>query len=298
MKKSLKFAACIVAAAGLFGACGDKGDVMNKLKKEGFTEANPSMYYKVTEEATDGKTIAQGDIVLGTITFRFNDSILEQVEKESSICMAQPSQHELDFSHLMIGRHVGEHISVAVLADSLAHTMGGAQRMQNNFPMYTEGNGDAMYYDFVITNAMTEAEYVAKLQNDEAAASEQEAAAREQYLKDNNITAKPSATGLYRIITQEGNGKKVAKGNTVSVHYTGRLLDGTKFDSSLDRNEPISLQVGAGQVIKGWEEGLEGLKEGTKATLIIPSDLAYGQGNGPIPPFSTLVFDVEVVSVK
>ncbi len=296
MKKSLKFAACIVAAAGLFGACGDKGDVMNKLKKDGFTEANPCLYYKVTEEAADGRTIAEGDIVMGTATFRFNDSILNKAEQESPLCMAQPSQNDLDFSGIMAGRHVGDHITVAVIADSVAKQYGPMAMP----PMYQEGNGDAMYYDFVLTNAMTEAEFSAKMQAEAEAARAAETPAREQYLKDNNITAKPSASGLYRIITNEGTGKAVAKGNTVSVHYTGYLLDGSKFDSSVDRGQPFDVTVGAGQVIPGWEEGLVGLKEGSKATLIIPSELAYGErGAGQdIPPFSTIVFDVEIMAIK
>ncbi len=296
MKKSLKFAACIVAAAGLFGACGDKGDVMNKLKKDGFTEVNPCMYYNVTEEAADGRTINQGDIVMGTATFRFNDSVLNEITQEGPICMAQPSQNDLDFSGIMAGRHVGDRITVAVIADSVAKQY-GPQALP---PMYKEGNNDAMYYDFVITNAMTEAEFTAMMQAQAEAARAAEAPAREKYLKDNNITVKPSKTGLYRIITQEGTGKTVAKGNTVNVHYTGYLLDGSKFDSSVDRNQPFPVTVGAGQVIAGWEEGLEGLKEGSKATLIIPSELAYGErGAGQdIPPFSTIVFDVEILSIQ
>jgi peptidylprolyl isomerase len=84
------------------------------------------------------------------------------------------------------------------------------------------------------------------------------------------------------------------------VHYTGRLLDGTKFDSSLDRNEPIEFKLGQGMVIKGWDEGIALLKVGGKALLIIPSNLAYGSrgAGGVIPPFSPLTFEVELVSVQ
>jgi peptidylprolyl isomerase len=84
------------------------------------------------------------------------------------------------------------------------------------------------------------------------------------------------------------------------VHYTGRLLDGTKFDSSLDRNDPIEFKLGQGMVIKGWDEGIALLKVGGKALLIIPSNLAYGSrgAGGVIPPFSPLTFEVELVSVQ
>jgi FKBP-type peptidyl-prolyl cis-trans isomerase len=102
--------------------------------------------------------------------------------------------------------------------------------------------------------------------------------------------------------TQEGTGDRVVKaGDTVSVQYTGKLEDGTKFDSSYDHGgQPFSFTVGAGQVIKGWDEGLLGAKVGEKRTLTIPSDLGYGaNGAGAaIPPNATLIFDVEVVSIK
>ena len=101
---------------------------------------------------------------------------------------------------------------------------------------------------------------------------------------------------------KDGNGGRVAKpGNTLSVHYTGLLGEkGMPFDSSLERGKPIQLTLGAGQVIKGWDIGLEGMQEGEKRRLIIPPALAYGnKGAGDkIPPNSKLVFEVELLSVK
>ncbi len=85
----------------------------------------------------------------------------------------------------------------------------------------------------------------------------------------------------------------------MKVHYTGTLLNGTKFDSSRDRNEPFEFTLGKGQVIKGWDEGIALMNVGGKATLVIPSAIAYGDRDmGTIPPFSTLVFDVELIDVK
>jgi len=107
-------------------------------------------------------------------------------------------------------------------------------------------------------------------------------------------------SGLRYQILQNGSGKKAEKGNNISVHYKGQLIDGTVFDSSYQRKQPIDFQVGIGQVIKGWDEGLQLLKVGDKARLVIPSDLAYGsQGaGGVIPPNATLIFDVELMDVK
>lgn len=107
-------------------------------------------------------------------------------------------------------------------------------------------------------------------------------------------------SGLRYQIIQKGDGTKAEKGKTVSVHYKGQLPDGTVFDSSYKRNEPIDFPLGVGQVIKGWDEGIQLLKVGDKARLVIPSDLGYGsQGaGGVIPPNATLIFDVELMDVK
>ena len=109
-----------------------------------------------------------------------------------------------------------------------------------------------------------------------------------------------TGSGLRYKIIQKGDGKKAEKGNMVSVHYKGQLADGTVFDSSYKRNAPLDFQVGVGQVIPGWDEGICLLNVGDKARLVIPSDLAYGAAGagGVIPPNATLVFDVELMDTK
>ena len=109
---------------------------------------------------------------------------------------------------------------------------------------------------------------------------------------------KKTESGLFYNITKEGTGLSPSKGSKVSVHYKGSLIDGTVFDSSYQRNEPIEFSVGIGQVIKGWDEGIMLLKKGASARFVIPSDLGYGaQGAGAnIPPNSTLIFDVELIN--
>lgn len=112
-------------------------------------------------------------------------------------------------------------------------------------------------------------------------------------------------SGLRILETKIGTGDVAQSGKTVTVNYTGWLYQnggkGSKFDSSLDRNEPFSFTLGAGQVIQGWDQGVAGMKVGGKRTLIIPPDLAYaGQnvGDGQIPPWSTLIFDIELLKVQ
>ncbi len=109
-----------------------------------------------------------------------------------------------------------------------------------------------------------------------------------------------TASGLRYKIIQKGDGPKAEKGKNVSVHYEGALLDGTVFDSSYKRKEPISFQLGVGQVIRGWDEGVGLLKVGDKARFVIPSQLAYGSAGagGVIPPDAILVFDVELIGVR
>ncbi|MBC7383108.1 MAG: FKBP-type peptidyl-prolyl cis-trans isomerase [Bacteroidia bacterium] len=105
-----------------------------------------------------------------------------------------------------------------------------------------------------------------------------------------------TASGLKYRVTELGTGKQVSVGDKVTVHYTGKLTNGTKFDSSKDRNQPFIFKVGEGRVIKGWDEGLALLKIGDKATFVIPPAIGYGeQDMGQIPPNSTLVFDIEVL---
>jgi len=109
---------------------------------------------------------------------------------------------------------------------------------------------------------------------------------------------KTTPSGLKYAILKPGKGDGARKNQPVTVHYTGWLANGTKFDSSRDRNEPLTFVLGVGQVIEGWDEGVLGMKPGEQRQLIIPPDLAYGdEDQGPIPAKSTLTFDVELISL-
>ncbi len=109
-----------------------------------------------------------------------------------------------------------------------------------------------------------------------------------------------TSSGLQYLDLVKGSGREAHVGETASVHYTGWLKDGTKFDSSVDRGQPFSFRLGAGQVIKGWDEGVVGMNIGSKRKLIIPPDLGYGaRGAGRvIPPNATLIFDVELLDLR
>ena len=144
-----------------------------------------------------------------------------------------------------------------------------------------------------------QAAFDALLEGQESRAKEKELAAMEEAMEQINgqyPDAITTATGLKYVVNAEGEGETPAPGAMVKVHYTGKLLDGTKFDSSVDRGTPIDFPVGQGRVIKGWDEALLTMKKGEKRTLIIPASLGYGpSGRGPIPPNATMIFDVELI---
>jgi peptidylprolyl isomerase len=116
-------------------------------------------------------------------------------------------------------------------------------------------------------------------------------------LKELEKGAKETMSGLKFIVRKEGAGPKPVKGAMIKAHYTGKLVDGTKFDSSVDRGQPLEFAVGVGQVIRGWDEALIDMRKGEQRTLIIPPHLGYGEqgAGGVIPPGATLIFEVELV---
>jgi FKBP-type peptidyl-prolyl cis-trans isomerase len=123
------------------------------------------------------------------------------------------------------------------------------------------------------------------------------------YFKKNKIKPLKTASGLYYTIKKKGTGPNAKPRQTVSMNYLGKFLDGNKFDANVDDKfnniRPFSFTLGVGQVIKGWDEGVQLLNNGSRATLYIPSDLAYGpSGRGPIPPSAVLVFEVGVLSIQ
>lgn len=149
-------------------------------------------------------------------------------------------------------------------------------------------------FSFFIAGTSLSAEKTPATEN--VVKGEQAKDAREEALiKDKYPNAIRTSSGLMYIILKEGNGATPTSGALVEVHYTGRLLDGTKFDSSVDRGQRFMFVVGTGSVIKGWDEAFLSMKKGEKRILIIPPGLAYGhKGMGTIPPDATLIFEVEL----
>ncbi len=159
--------------------------------------------------------------------------------------------------------------------------------------------GDDVIIHVRMKNILKKEEYGNQLDENYHSSEEKEMDLLENYLELTNITVEPTESGLYYVPIKKGQGETAKAGDYVTVHYTGSLISGKVFDSSIGKN-PFSFYLGQGRVIQGWEEGIALMKKGEKAKLIIPSKLGYGKrGTGKdILPYSTLVFEVELINIQ
>ncbi len=286
----------IMLALGLITACG----IFNTQK---FDETESGLQYRFHVSTGDEKP-EPGDILSLNMVYSIEDSVLFD-----NMLTGVPVY--LPFIEPQYPGDIFEAISMLSIGDSATFKLDAA-----DFYLYTAGmmempgfvkENSKLSFHIKLLQSMNEAEFAAEEQRmmeeqlaQDMLRSEHEEDLRLEYLAAEGITDAPTASGLYFIEKKRGDGPKVIAGNRVKVHYEGRLLDGTVFDSSYERGDPIDFVIGQGWVIPGWDEGITMMHVGGKATLVIPSHLGYGErGAGPtIPAFSTLVFDVEVVEAK
>lgn len=278
---ALMAAACVFS----FNSCSKhKG---YKLDKE------TGIYYKFHILNEDSVQVQTGDALYMQCQWALKDSILQDFMPIQ--LLVEESRYKNDVNNAFRMMHVGDSATFIFDADTFFYYIGG----ENPF------DEKELYLTFKLNELIPKAEVDAMMQAQEEqynAYMEQARAAEDSTMKDyiakNKIKVAPTESGLYFISKKAGKGAQAVAGQKVAVHYTGKLLDGTKFDSSIDRGEPIEFILGQGQVIPGWDEGISMMKEGEKAVLLIPSKLAYGErGNQVIPPCAPLVFDVELVKV-
>ncbi len=291
MKKQIRMATMIVAGAAMLAACGS-GDM------KGYKQTENGLYYRFEQQDKNAQQVQEGDVLVGEMTIRLDTSVLRtNVGRTERLMPAIPTYDGVLHEGILM-MHLGDKATFAIEADSMAKFMQPNQMP----PMYEKGKGMKFYYEINLQDIVTKDEFAAEQANYEAEMEKARDAEPEliaNYVKENNIKVQPNADGLYVIVKKQGKGTKVAVGRQVAIHYTGRLIDGTVFDSSVG-NEPLSYVVGQMGLIRGWEEGVMGQPEGTQLQLIIPSAMGYGpQGAGQmIPPYSTLIFDLDIVSVK
>lgn len=305
MKKNYIFFA-MAATMMIFAACnhGPKPD------ENGFYTAESGLMYKFIEENKDAKIVQMDDLLEGEMIVYFEgDTLFSNVGHPDIFTRVEDDWFEGGHNEAFLMMHEGDHAVFGISADSVAKFLEPSQMPKGYLP----NQNMRVYYDIHLTHILTkediakrEADYMAEMTKKQAEESDIIA----KYVADNNIKVNPTESGLYVVVNKKGTGKKATKGSKVSVYYAGRLLNGKLFDTNIEsvakeagrqggHFQPFAFTLGQRSVIPGWEEGLMGLNKGSKATLIIPSNLAYGPtgAGNDIPPYSPLVFDVEVVAV-
>ncbi len=251
--------------------------------------------YKFVEKNKKAKQPQIDDFIFLDIDYLINDSLLF----ESKVLN---SDLKINFIAPIYEGDVNEGLALMHEGDSLIFWVDAKNFYDKNMGSVPDFIKEADKIEFRVrmNKVLSPEEDKNQSDNKNKTLKEEEDSKLQAYLSENKITTKPTESGLYFIETEQGRGVRATKGKTVVVHYTGYFLDGTKFDSSKDRNQPFEFELGAGRVIKGWDEGIAMMDVGDKVTLIIPSKLAYGErGAGKsIPPFSTIIFDVELLKIK
>ncbi|CAA0204981.1 peptidylprolyl isomerase [Tenacibaculum maritimum] len=273
-----------------------EGNLENSAKPQGTPYYNGLKFHRVIPDF-----MIQGGCPQGTGTgnpgYKFDDEIHTELKHNApgklSMANAGPGTNGSQFfiTHVptpwLDGKHTvfGNVIEGQEIVDAIAQ-------------------GDDMQVEIIrVGEEATSFNAVEAFRSFEGAREKREAAekAKQKELLDSVAAGyDETPSGLRYKILQNGSGKQATKGANVAVHYKGQLLDGTVFDSSYKRKQPIEFAIGVGQVIAGWDEGIQLLKVGDKARLVIPSHLAYGAAGagGVIPPNATLIFDVELMDVK
>jgi peptidylprolyl isomerase len=294
MKKSiLSMAVMALLMAGTMSACTENSPY------PGYKMTPSGMYYRYLTQ-NEGETAKLGDVIAIDLDYYLmnekGDSLLystSMIPEQAYDLVREPS-FPGDLYEGFTMMHKGDSMSFIMNADSVF-------RRQFHAPVVPEFvTPDAMIrWEVKMKDIMTEEEFMARQAAKEEAAFAEAQQVLDAFIAENGIEATPTESGLIYVCTKPGKGSQPQAGQTVKVHYTGKLLDGTVFDSSVERDEPISIPIGVGRVIPGWDEGISMMKKGEKGILYIPAKLGYGaHGSGPIPPFSNLIFEVELIDFE
>jgi FKBP-type peptidyl-prolyl cis-trans isomerase FkpA len=297
MNIPFKFAIAVLAAASVLGAC-------KKSKFPGYDETKSGLYYKFYKEKSSTQMPKEGDIMNLVMVYKNSkDSVIFDTRQRGGTIKIplQKSTFQGSLEEGFAMMSVGDSASFIISADSLFE-----KTFKDKLPPFIE-KGSYLTFYLKLTDVELKAEAEKKkqeaMEREQAEMAAQKMAEKpmiDKYISENKITAKPTASGLYFIQTAKGKGDKVMSGDSITVKYTGKFMDGKVFDTSDRSPVPVKFVIGVGQVIKGWDEALTMMSVGEKATLVIPSEIAYGEYGmqGAIPPYSPLVFDVEVVATK
>ena len=290
----------IVALALVISSC-------NNSNFKGYEMAENGLHYHFFNQDKDGAKVQIGDGVILHYAFyrQDNDSLIgdsKESSKDGSGYVqfgVSPSTFKGSFEDGLLMMSKGDSAAFIVSADSFFLKTNHMTELPKGIKP-----GSFLKGIFALKEIRTKKE-LEENQKKQMAEQEKlmikykgmEAPLMERFLKEYKINAKPTSSGLYYIEIKKGTGAFPKSTDIVKVHYTGKFLDGKTFDSSIERGEPIEFPLN--QVIKGWTEGLQLMKKGGKAKLILPSSIAYGpNGNEAIHPYAPLTFDVELIDFK
>jgi FKBP-type peptidyl-prolyl cis-trans isomerase len=281
----------VVALSTVFlNACQDQS------KFPGYDETETGLFYKFYTDVDDTLYPQINDFMEVDMIYATEDTVMfdsRDLPKPMQLPMVA-SVHTGDIYEGLAMMNIGDSATFICNADSVLTKLFRFRSIPPELDSV-----EVIYFHVKMKDIMSKDAMDAKREAEMKRLSEEEAGLRDAYLSENYPDAKPTESGLYFISQKKGKGKKPEVGQKVKVHYTGTFLNGEKFDSSVDRDQPFEFTLGQGQVIKGWDEGIAMMRKGGKAVLVIPSDIAYGpQGRGSIPPSSTLVFEVELIDFE
>jgi len=293
-KQILKFQGIAFAAlmlALLFSGCKQQ---TGSSDSDDFKVTDDGLRYKFYVNNTDSTGVNMYDIVEVIMNYRTADTMLYQGAGHPPIPFQINPVYKGDLMDGIAMMHVGDSATFILDAEDFYKNMMSYRKVPDEI-----GDNKDLYFDVKLVSVRPEPDEMKADRIASESRRDMEQSNIEKFLKENNYDVTPTESGLYYIEVKEGTGKQAVAGKKVKVHYTGTFLNGVKFDSSYDRDEPIEFTLGEGQVIKGWDEGIAMMKEGGKAKLIIPSKLGYGsQKRGNIKPYSPLFFEVELVEVE
>lgn len=296
----------LVSSIALF-SCGEKSSNLFP----GYDQVEEGLYMKKIVDNAGGRTVQVGDIVTMNMKYTVdNDTVIFDSQKNG-----QPVQMRIDsgkfkgdFLGIFVGMKEGDSASVIVKADTFFIKTAGMPQA----PDFVDSTS-MLYFNLGLSKVQTMEEIQAEQSAKNAEMEAAESSILANYLAENGIQEQPTESGLIFVSKTKGKGKQAVAGKKIRVNYAGKLIDGTYFDTSIEEvakeqglyderrtYQPFEFVLGQGQVIRGWDEGLAMMKEGGKATLIIPSSIGYGANprpGGVIKPFNTLIFDVELIEV-
>lgn len=297
-KKTILIASTLIGAIGLTAT---NPATAQKKSKDGFIQMEGGMDYKIIEDKPGDVYPDYGDYMELHLNTVAADSVIfdtrTAMEGKPAPIQLQKSPFKGDLMVALRKFTEGDSAQVRITVDSLLAA--GVPEA----PWMEKGTNQKLVYNLRVTSVTPKA--MKEKQEAEQAEKQVEIDDKliKEYLKEHNIDAQKTESGLYYVITEKGAGDNAQPGQKVSVNYTGMLLNGDKFDSNVDPQfnhvQPFEFMLGTGSVIKGWDEGIALLNKGAKAKLFIPSGLAYGnRSQGPkIKENSVLIFEVQLMDI-